>query len=90
MAADTMIVTASGRYEKPVLIGLYPRTCCMYREMKKNIEKSDAPMSRPTTFAPVSVRIRKIENGTSGERERSSIATNAPSRAAEIPSSAIV
>ena len=36
-------------------------------------------MSRPTTFAPVSVRRRKIENGTSGATERRSIATKAPS-----------
>ena len=32
----------------------------MYSEMKKNIENSDAPVSSPTTFAPVSVRRRKI------------------------------
>ena len=52
----------------------------MYSEMKKNIENRDAPVSTPTTFAPVSVRRRKIENGTSGAAERRSIATNAASR----------
>ena len=36
-------------------------------------------------FAPVSVRFRKIPNGTSGAAERSSIATNAPIRAAATP-----
>ncbi len=50
--------------------------------MKKNIENRDAPISRPTTFAPVSVRIRKIRKGTSGDFERSSIATKAPISAA--------
>ena len=34
--------------------------------MKKNIENSDMPISRPTMFAPRSVRRRKIENGISG------------------------
>ena len=41
--------------------------------MKKNIEKSEAPTRMPTTLAPVIVRTRKIENGTSGARERRSI-----------------
>ena len=36
----------------------------MYSEMKKNIENSDIPISSPTMFAPVSVRSRKIVNGT--------------------------
>src|ERR1044072_9330826 len=45
--------------------------------MKKNIEKSAAPTRRPTTLAPVRVRMRKIENGTSGLVARSSIATKA-------------
>ena len=58
--------------------------------MKKNIEKSAAPTSRPTTLAPVSVRIRKMRNGTSGAFERSSIAVKIANRAAETPSSPIV
>ena len=41
--------------------------------MKKNIENSDMPISSPTMFAPRSVRSRKIENGISGSRWRSSI-----------------
>ena len=45
--------------------------------MKKNIEKSEAPTRMPTTLAPVIVRRRKIEKGTSGARERRSIATKA-------------
>ena len=45
--------------------------------MKKNIENSDMPISRPTMSAPRSVRRRKIENGSSGWRVRSSITTNA-------------
>ena len=51
---------------------------------------SDAPVRIPTTFAPVSVRMRKIENGTSGLAERSSIATKAAISAADAASSPIV
>ena len=58
--------------------------------MKKNIENSDAPTSSPTTFAPVSVRRRKIRNGTSGAAERSSITTKAASSAADSASKPIV
>ena len=58
--------------------------------MKKNIENSEAPISRPTTLAPVSVRSRKIENGTSGAAERRSIATKAPSSATAPASRPIV
>ena len=50
--------------------------------MKKNIENSDMPISRPTMLAPRRVRSRKIENGTSGSRRRNSIATNAASSSA--------
>ena len=45
--------------------------------MKKNIENSDMPSSRPTMSAPRSVRRRKIENGISGCRCRDSISTKA-------------
>ena len=58
--------------------------------MKKNIENSEAPTRRPTTLAPVRVRMRKIENGTSGLRARSSIATNAASSTSESASRPIV
>ncbi len=51
----------------------------MYSEMKKNIENSDMPISSAIVSAPRSVRRRKIENGISGARERSSIARNAAS-----------
>ena len=44
--------------------------------MKKNIENSDVPIIKPTMLAPRSVRRRKIENGTSGPRERRSIGMN--------------
>ena len=81
MPADRMIETASGRYESPALIALYPSTCCMYSEMKKNIENSEPPTSSPTTFAPPSVRIRNTRKGTSGLLERRSIPTNAAIRA---------
>ena len=59
--------------------------------MKKNIENSDMPISSPTTLAPRSVRRRKIENGISGSRWRSSITTNAiSSTTAPRPGSTIV
>ena len=58
--------------------------------MKKNIENSEAPIRIPTTLAPVSVRRRKIRNGTSGASERSSIATKAASSATASASSPIV
>ena len=50
--------------------------------MKKNIENRDMPISSPTMFAPRSVRSRKIVNGISGSRWRSSIMTNAISSTA--------
>ena len=62
----------------------------MYSEMKKNMLNSEAPTSRPTTFAPVRVRSRKIPNGTSGAPWRSSIATNAASSATASASSVTV
>ncbi len=46
--------------------------------MKKNIENSDMPIRRPTTFAPRNVRRRKIENGISGCLARLSQARKAP------------
>ena len=44
----------------------------MYSVMKKNIENSDIATKIAVTFAPVSVRLRKIRNGTSGALMRSS------------------
>ena len=51
---------------------------------------SEAPVRIPTTFAPVIVRLLKIENGISGEAERSSIATKAASSATAPASRPIV
>ena len=62
----------------------------MYSETKKNIENSAMATSSPTTLAPVSVRLRKIPNDTSGLGERSSIAMNAPIRASATRISEIV
>ena len=45
--------------------------------MKKNIENSDMPISRPTMLAPRNVRSRKIENGIRGSFSRISITTKA-------------
>ena len=49
----------------------------MYSEMKKNMLNSDMPMSSATMLAPRIVRMRKIENGTSGWRWRRSMTTKA-------------
>jgi len=53
--------------------------------IRKNIENSDMPVRIPTTLAPRRVRMRKIENGTSGLRVRSSITTKATIRARPTP-----
>ena len=45
---------------------------------------------KPTTFAPVSVRSRKIERSTSGCAVRRSIPRNSASKSADAPKSAIV
>src|SRR5262245_16978341 len=45
----------------------------MYSVMKKNIANSEPPTMNPTAFAPVSVRLRKMLNGTSGASERRSM-----------------
>ena len=90
MPADTMIPIASGRYARPALIALYPSTCCMYSEMKKNIENSDIAISSATMLMPVIVRRRKIANGTSGAFERSSMTMNAArSASATAPSPSV-
>ena len=55
----------------------------MYSESRKNIPKTVVPETKPMTFDPVSVRRLKMESGTSGERERSSMARNAMERSAQ-------
>jgi hypothetical protein len=62
----------------------------MYSVMKKNIANSDPPTMNPTALAPVSVRLRKMPNGTSGAFERSSIAVKVASRTAAAASTPIV
>ena len=61
-----MIATDSGMYARPAFSAENPSTFCMYSVMKKNIENSDIATKIAVTLAPVSVRLRKIEKGTSG------------------------
>ena len=59
--------------------------------MKKNMLNSDIAISSDTMSAPRSVRRRKIENGTSGSRLRSSIATNVASSSSDTaPSTSVL
>jgi hypothetical protein len=62
----------------------------MYSVNRKNWENSDAESSNPLAFAPASERRRKMRIGRSGARERSSMTTNAATRAADAPRSEIV
>ena len=74
----------------PVWSADQPSTCCTYRVRTKKLAKITAPSRKPTTFAPSSERILKIESGTSGDLERISIRIEIPSSAAETSSNRIV
>jgi hypothetical protein len=76
-----MAVPATARYAMPVRMGEYPSTCCMYSVSIRNIENIAVPRMKPATFAPTSVRRRKIENGISGSAARASV-TRKPARSA--------
>ena len=89
-ADQTIAVPATARYARPVFIAEYPSTCCMYSVSIRNIENIAVPRMKPATFAPTSVRRRKIENGISGSAVRASVTRNAPSRPAEIANRPIV
>ena len=65
-------------------------TCCMYSVPTKMNAKKLPPSSNPATFAPASVRSRKIDSGSSGDSTRFSITRNAASSAAAAASSASV
>ena len=56
----------------------------------KKFAKIIAPSSRPATFAPATVRTRKMWNGISGSLTRDSITRKAMSRAAAMASREIV
>ena len=49
----------------------------------KNIPNMAPPSAKPATFEPVTARMRKIENGMIGARERSSMATKIAISSAE-------
>src|SRR6516225_58369 len=48
----------------------------MYRDRKTNIGNIKAPMSSPARFAPVTVRLRKNDSGSSGAADLASITAN--------------
>ena len=62
----------------------------MYSDSRKNMPKIEVPRRKPITFAPVSVRRLKMLSGTSGERERSSMAMKAAMSTAESTNAPIV
>ena len=49
----------------------------------KNIPNIAPPSANPATLDPVTARMRKMEKGMSGERERSSMAMKIPMSTAE-------
>jgi len=55
----------------------------MYRTPRKNIPKIPATMKVWTTFAPLTLRERKIRSGTSGSGAVASRRTKAATRASE-------
>jgi hypothetical protein len=56
----------------------------------KKLLKTTPPSSRPITFAPATVRIRKIESGMSGSRACRSQTTKPTRRTAATATSTIV
>ncbi len=62
----------------------------MYSERMKNIAKIEAPIMKPTTFAPASVWLSQIRSGISGDRERASIARKRSRPASAAASTPIV
>jgi hypothetical protein len=62
----------------------------MYRVRSRNIENRTVPRMKPATFEPVSVRRRKIENGTSGSAWRRSQPMKATARTADATKTPIV
>ena len=57
----------------------------MYSVSSRNMANRMVPRMNPVTFAPSTVRTRKIENGTSGSSRPRSQARNAASSTAEMP-----
>ena len=88
--AQITVVPAVARNVTPVFSADQPSTCWTYRVSTKKSAKITAPSRKPTTLAAARVRSRKILNGTSGARLRSSITAKAASSAAEASRSRIV
>ena len=55
----------------------------MYSDRRKNIPKTAVPSISPMTFAPVSVRRRKMPSGRAASGERISMTMNAIERTAQ-------
>ena len=81
--AQTTAVPAVATNVTPVLSADQPSTCCTYSVRMKKFAKTTAPSSSPATFAPATVRTRKMLNGISGSRTRDSITRKMPSSTSE-------
>ena len=62
----------------------------MYSVSIRNIENKAVPRMKPATFAPLTVRVRRIPKRISGSACRSSQATNPARSAADTPNTARV
>ncbi len=78
-AEPSMIVATIGRYAIPDFSGLYPHTFCTKSVRKKNMPNSAVPMHRLIRYAPLRFRDRTTRGGTSADRDRASMMTNATS-----------
>jgi hypothetical protein len=77
IAAATNEVAVVASQATPVRVGEYPRTCCMSSEPRKMKAKKAPNVKKAERFAATSVRLRSAELGTSADRDRASIPTNA-------------
>ena len=64
--AQTTAEPAVATNVTPVLSADQPSTFCTYSVRMKKFAKTTAPSSSPATFAPATVRTRKMRNGISG------------------------
>src|SRR6202035_107189 len=80
--AQRITVPAVAMKVSPVFSADQPSTCCTYSVRRKKFANVTAPSSRLATFAPATVRTRKMRSGMSGYRAQDSITTKMASNAA--------
>ena len=88
--AQRMAVPAVATNVTPVLSADHWSTCWTYSVSRKKFANTIAPSRRPATFAPATVRTRKMRNGINGSFARDSITRNATRSAAATTSREIV